>query len=257
VNDVAVAGDYAYILDYGFRVVDISNPAAPTTVGSVQMPVGQGNEWGVTVAGAYAYVANSIWGLRVIDVSDPSDPRVVGTADTSRHAWSSAVGGGYAYVADDAGLEVVDISTPTAPGIIGNYGVRGSCANVAVAGPFVFITENNLKILPIQCATTGVGPDPALAPAVARIDPNFPNPFSGSTVIPYALPAPAMVSLRVYDVSGRLVRALEENASRGSGRHVASWNGRDGQGGALPAGVYFCRLDADGQTETRHLVLLK
>ena len=86
---------------------------------------------------------------------------------------------------------------------------------------------------------------------------NFPNPFSGSTIIPYELPAPAQVSLRVYDIAGRLVRMLEENASRKVGRHDVAWNGHDAHGRPLPPGVYLCRLDAGGKTATRRLTLLK
>ncbi len=92
--------------------------------------------------------------------------------------------------------------------------------------------------------------------APTRLGQNYPNPFNPETSIPFSLANAGRVTLRVYDVSGRFVTTLlDEN--RGAGQHVARWDGRDARGRASSSGVYFVRLESDGTTETRKIVLLK
>ena len=67
-----------------------------------------------------------------------------------------------------------------------------------------------------------------------------PNPMAGSTQISYVLSGSASseVFLGVYDVSGRLVRVLDQGA-RSPGRHQAVWDGRDLNGSPMRNGAYF------------------
>jgi flagellar hook assembly protein FlgD len=60
----------------------------------------------------------------------------------------------------------------------------------------------------------------------------------------------------VHDVAGRRVRVLEDSF-REAGRHAAVWDGRDGTGRRVAAGVYFVRLQAAGGELTRKIVLLR
>ena len=75
-NDLAVVGRYAYIADGadGLRIVDVSDPQAPTAVGRCDTP---GSAADVSVCGSYTYVADGDAGLQVIDVSDPAHPVIV------------------------------------------------------------------------------------------------------------------------------------------------------------------------------------
>ena len=81
-----------------------------------------------------------------------------------------------------------------------------------------------------------------------------PNPFSHATTIRYNLPVADRVSIDIYDTAGRLVRELS-NGYQNAGTHAVVWNGRDGNGRRLPAGVYFCRLNANGSTRTTRTVI--
>jgi flagellar hook assembly protein FlgD len=84
----------------------------------------------------------------------------------------------------------------------------------------------------------------------------MPNPMRGSTRITFALPDPAHVRLVVYDATGREVRALlDERMS--AGESGITWDGRNGTGEAVPAGVYFYRLETDGRSLVRKLVLVR
>jgi photosystem II stability/assembly factor-like uncharacterized protein len=98
------------------------------------------------------------------------------------------------------------------------------------------------------------------APVLAAREPvlhaNSPNPFNPETTIRYSLPRATQVRLYVYDVSGRLVRRLEEGMEP-AGERAVTWNGRDDRGTPVGSGVYIYRLDVDGMRLTRKMSLLK
>jgi hypothetical protein len=93
-------------------------------------------------------------------------------------------------------------------------------------------------------------------PEKAYLAQNVPNPFNPTTVISFGLAAGGSVSLRVYDVSGGLVRVLVDGR-RPAGHHEAHWDSRDETGAVVASGVYFYRLKAGDYSETRKMVLLK
>jgi hypothetical protein len=79
------------------------------------------------------------------------------------------------------------------------------------------------------------------------------NPGSGSR-LEFTLPEAARVSLKVYDVQGRVVRTLvSQDAAPGA--FLAQWDGRDDDGARMGRGVYFARLVAGAQTAEKKLVL--
>lgn len=80
-----------------------------------------------------------------------------------------------------------------------------------------------------------------------------PNPGTGQILIQYELPAPAAVSLKVFDASGSLVRQLSET-SRSAGQHTVVWDGRDAAGRKAPAGIYLLRMESAGGDATGRLV---
>ena len=90
---------------------------------------------------------------------------------------------------------------------------------------------------------------------------NFPNPFNPETWIPYTLADDADVSVRIYDVTGKLVRNLDvghQQAGRYISRDTAAyWDGTDQLGESVSSGVYFYTLKADGFSDTRRMVILK
>jgi hypothetical protein len=85
---------------------------------------------------------------------------------------------------------------------------------------------------------------------------NEPNPFNPVTAIRYALPEHTHVSVRVYDVSGALVRTLADRLED-SGWHSVIWDGRDDLGRTVASGVYFFGMEAGEFSEKRSMVLLK
>jgi hypothetical protein len=176
--DVVVAsgpgGTLAYVADLdvsgvnnGLRIIDVSDPAAPTQVGSYSAG-GACWTWGVAVVDNYAYIANFGCGLRIVDVSDPTAPAEVGV-------WygvdpiSVTVAGKYAYVGavSGYGLRVLNVSDPVAPTEVGFYSALGQAGDMVVVdrpgGPLAYVVDNGgglyiLRFYPYQ----------VYLPAVAR-----------------------------------------------------------------------------------------
>lgn len=85
---------------------------------------------------------------------------------------------------------------------------------------------------------------------------NYPNPFAHITIIKYSIPRSEEVSLKIYDISGRLVRNLV-NREEKVGLHVVRWNRGDNQGHNVASGVYFAKLTAGEDTASRKLVIVR
>ncbi len=90
---------------------------------------------------------------------------------------------------------------------------------------------------------------------------NFPNPFNPETWIPYQLSASTEVSIKIYDVSGGLVRRLDLGwqavGSYTSPSRAAYWDGRNAVGERVASGIYFYTLQTSDFAATRRMVILK
>ncbi len=114
VKDVMVVGDHAYLAAYGagLIILDVSDPAVPVEIGSVD----PGPAHGIEVLGDYAYIAAGGNKMAVVDVSDPTNPVEVGSGGIPGVALDVGVIGNLVYVAShDAGVLVFDVTDPTDP----------------------------------------------------------------------------------------------------------------------------------------------
>ncbi|HEU4930086.1 MAG TPA: FlgD immunoglobulin-like domain containing protein, partial [Candidatus Krumholzibacteria bacterium] len=100
----------------------------------------------------------------------------------------------------------------------------------------------------------------AAAPRDRIIATSYPNPFNPETEVHVSLPQQmaqegARVSLRVYSVTGALVRDLYDG--RATGDFVVRWDGKDNRGNRVASATYYAAVIAAGKKETLKLVLLK
>jgi flagellar hook capping protein FlgD len=84
-----------------------------------------------------------------------------------------------------------------------------------------------------------------------------PNPARGGNEIHYALPAADRVTLGIFDVQGRLVRALTPGRIEAAGPHVLRWDGRTSAGAPAPDGMYFARLRSGGREIAARFVMMR
>jgi hypothetical protein len=85
---------------------------------------------------------------------------------------------------------------------------------------------------------------------------NHPNPFNPTTTINFLIPEQSMVSLKVFDLSGRLVKTLV-NGQTNIGHHSVNWNGVDLYGNTVAAGMYIYTLEGKDLYMSRKMILMK
>jgi len=83
---------------------------------------------------------------------------------------------------------------------------------------------------------------------------NTPNPLVTGTRIAFQLEVPSSASLKVFDLSGKLVASVFEGRLA-AGRHSAYWDGTDASGKPVVSGVYFYRLETAQSFQTRKMVV--
>jgi hypothetical protein len=88
-------------------------------------------------------------------------------------------------------------------------------------------------------------------PTEAALRKPYPNPAGETVTLKYALPEAREITIAVYDVLGRRVARLVDGPKE-AGIHQASL-----AAGRLPSGTYFVRMQTDGVSETRRLVVVK
>jgi hypothetical protein len=80
---------------------------------------------------------------------------------------------------------------------------------------------------------------------------NYPNPFNPTTKISFSIPRSSFVSLKIYDMNGREVANIL-NENKASGNYEINFNAS-----ALAGGVYFYKLQTEGFSETKKMILIK
>jgi len=113
------------------------------------------------------------------------------------------------------------------------------------------------QVLPLddlhECHTVDAD-DPL--PTRMVLDQNHPNPFNPMTEIRFTVHRAGSGSLQVFNMKGELVRTLLQGRLD-EGPHAMTWDGADDAGRQSPAGVYFYRLDLNGETDVRKMMLVK
>jgi hypothetical protein len=88
-------------------------------------------------------------------------------------------------------------------------------------------------------------------PAEYSISQNYPNPFNPSTTIVYALPKEDMVTLRIYNILGQVVKTLV-NQNQAAGTYKVDFNAKD-----LSSGIYFYNIQAGNFNQVKKMMLIK
>jgi hypothetical protein len=115
----------------------------------------------------------------------------------------------------------------------------GYCVN-----PITDILQPNSDVPEVEGALT------------TRLYQNHPNPFNPRTVIKFSLAADGPAKLIIYDVNGRRIRTLVDNALK-AGMHEVVWDGTDDSGHTVTSGVYWSQMQADSYSSNKKMVVLK
>ena len=93
-----------------------------------------------------------------------------------------------------------------------------------------------------------------------KLQQNYPNPFNPTTTINFNVQMDGPVTLKIYDITGRLVRTLVNNEFRSagnSGGYDVMWDGTDNFGSIVSAGLYLYTLQTADMTVTKKMIFMK
>ena len=117
--------------------------------------------------------------------------------------------------------------------------------------------EGDVSDTPIEMTISfGLGVEVASIPELFALHQNFPNPFNPTTQIQYDLPEEQNVTIAIYDVTGRSIRALM-NLKQNAGYHSIQWDAKNDVGEIVAGGMYIYTIQAGDFRATKKMVLLK
>jgi hypothetical protein len=200
--DLVLSDTHAYVGSAGIQVLDLSDPAAPVEVGSID------NAWftqryneALALSYPYLYVVSSpSWisgvstGLVVIDVSDPLQPIEIVAFDIGDQPESIAVADGLAYVLDfSLGTQIINVGCPQRPAAVTTQPYNWSY-DVAVQGGNLMVHGYNgeVKLIDVSDPTNPV------------LSSGFDGPGHGSSLVvsgSYLYTADSDGGLGIYDIS--------------------------------------------------------
>ena len=115
------------------------------------------------------------------------------------------------------------------------------------------VTQKGISNLEILLAS--------LIPKTTTLLPNYPNPFNPETWIPYQLSEQSDVTLRIYTLSGELIRTISMGIQQAGlyqdRSHAAYWDGKNEVGEPVASGIYFYEFIAGNYSATKRMVIRK
>ncbi len=105
--------------------------------------------------------------------------------------------------------------------------------------------------LDIQETSTGIEEEEDFLPESFSLAQNYPNPFNPSTNITFTVPETSRLTIKVYDITGRLVDTIADSKFD-AGRYNIKWNAKN-----FASGVYFCSMKAGSFSQTKKMILLR
>ena len=226
-HDVVVVGNRAYVAtgsnsdsgnQSGLQVVNVSNPAAPQTVGWLQRSLTE--VLGLDVSGSYAYLAtgdlidnHTSSGLDVVRI-DTAQPQLMGRIDLPPGARDVAVLGTHAFVtARQGGLLVVDVANPSSPQLVTQLPILGEAQTIELLGDYACIAAGSTGLVIVDISDPEAPsfvsnvptPEPAMGVALSGSVAYVSNGgiYGAATVVVVDLSNPASpVMLGIADMHG-------------------------------------------------------
>ena len=105
-----------------------------------------------------------------------------------------------------------------------------------------------------ESLTTAIELTPqAEIPDVFKLEPNYPNPFNPETTIRYQIPCPALVEIKIYNLSGQEICTLVNRVHQ-PGHYSIKWDGKTAAGQEVASGIYICRARLGSQVIYQRMV---
>ena len=252
----------------GLKIVDIANPTNMSLVGTY-CPTIDTSFRSIVLFRQVAYCGNYMssasshrTGVYAVDIGNPLNPSYLAFDQTGYSTSGQDVGplglstigstviGIYSPALISFGTVRTDTLIRTA-----RYMPAGSWIywNICIRDTLLFIASDSAGLRISSCPDLVMNSENReyQTPNTFRLEQNYPNPFNPTTTIRYTLKSQGLVDLRVFDINGREISTLVHEKQE-TGYYSTSFDGAK-----LPSGVYWYRLRAGQQVETRKMVLMK
>lgn len=170
---------------------------------------------------------------------------------------------------DDQSLRIVDPSTnetlfsfskPNTRSLIAYFYQPGIVlSNVDGGNTLEMVIRNgndSLYIYNTNLTPTSVVDNKSEFPKKFNLEQNFPNPFNPSTTIRYSISSPDRITIKIFDVSGQLVKEVtKEHTTAGESEIV--WDGKNNFNERVSSGTYFYQLISRGEIQSKKMIMLK
>lgn len=118
-------------------------------------------------------------------------------------------------------------------------------------GTMINIIES---LLTVQVAIEDEAP---VIPTAIKVYPSYPNPFNSTVTIQFELYQPDQVSIRIFDINGRLQTALIDGQTLNGGIHTYQWQTRNNTGSILASGLYIIEIATATEQHRLKTLLIK
>ncbi len=274
VHDTQIRNNIAFahnIFEGGqIDIYDVTDRSNPQQIHTLTYPNGFSHQSWFTEDNNYMFTCNEIngqpinvWDISVLWDSDPNNDDMISQVTTIPVASTSIaheiyIKGNFGYISHyEEGVKVADVSDPANPVIVGTYDTSDAW------GVHAFFPSDNFVVSDINDGLyvfrfdllTNVSDEPQTI-ANFQLEQNFPNPFNPSTTIRYQLEKNVPVKLSVFDVLGRTIKTLV-NEAQGAGSYEVNWDATDNNGQAVSSGVYLYKLEAGDFSDSKTMNLIR
>jgi hypothetical protein len=238
----------------GFELYDISTPGAPAFLARIR---DARNARAIVRHDDTLFVGAGA-DVIVYDIADPRQPSEIARWDAQFDVRALATRNGRVFAGGESGVAGWDARNPVSPALLFRERSFRWVGGLALEGPRLYVSDvdrvhvfrrEDDGALYVGDPVTSQPQRPEAADAyVTGVGQSFPNPFNPETWIPFELAAASRVDVAIYDMAGRLVRAIGSPVLA-DGRYATRtraihWDGRNERGDIAPGGVYFYRFTA-------------
>jgi hypothetical protein len=188
-----------------------------------------------------------------------------GSLDTTKTIWAAQVAKMYARETDLDGDGLEDILMPY-QGWYNQYCDSVSVTKVTWSGSVYDTTKYKFansrrwtfRVLERSTATGVEAKDlTVITPEDYALEQNYPNPFNPTTSIRFSLPVDKKISLIVYDMLGKEVKALIAGQDYEKGSHTVTWYGTNNAGRSVASGSYIYTLKYGNFEKSQKMLLVR
>ena len=130
-------------------------------------------------------------------------------------------------------------------------------SNLVISSVVANTNRTFMRVMSTGGNVVSIEDERIILPDDYKLHANYPNPFNPSTTISFTLPRERAINVRVFDISGRLIKTLVNNEVYPEGTFEVTWDGTSSGGGTVASGTYLYTLEYGNFRQTRTMTFIK